>query len=126
MTATTDAKLFTRNATVCAIVIASLLLSAKIFAADATNSETVKFSDLNVSSPAGAAALYHRIHSAAARLCDFPNSNELSMEMRGLQRQCVAKAEAHAVQQLNIDALSAYYDKKTGRSTPMVAQNKGK
>jgi UrcA family protein len=32
-------------------------------------SETVKFQDLNVGTPAGVEALYGRIHSAAVRVC---------------------------------------------------------
>ena len=126
MTTDKDARLFIRNATWCAVAIAALLLSAKIFAAPVANSETVKIGDLNVNNPAGVAALYHRIHSAAQRMCEIPGGSDLGLEMRSLERQCIAKAEEGAVQQLNIDALSAYYATKTGRARPMVALNKDK
>ena len=63
----------TENRSAVAFSIAMLLACAVIvssaFADDQVRSETVKFADLNVTTPAGAEALYTRIHAAAKRVC---------------------------------------------------------
>ena len=54
-----------------AIVLACVLAASNAFADDQVRSETVKFSDLKVDTPAGAEALYRRISAAAQRVCRY-------------------------------------------------------
>lgn len=80
-------------------------------------SETVKFGDLNVGSPSGVEALYKRIHGAAQRVC-FDDS----MLVRSASRACARKAEAAAIEKVNLPQLTAYYQKKTGgQIQPLIA-----
>ena len=71
-------------------------------------SETVKFADLNLSSPEGVEALYGRIHAAARRVCDQPAG-----EQAGIGR-CMRKTEGEAIGKVNVPLLIAFYQKKTG------------
>jgi UrcA family protein len=70
-------------------------------------SETVRFADLDTSSPQGAAALYQRISSAAVRVC----RNLEPFRMLALKQpyaNCLHTAIANAVEQVNRPAVSAY------------------
>jgi UrcA family protein len=73
-----------------------------------SRSETVKFSDLDLSSPAGVEALYGRIHAAAWRVCVQP-AGELAAVV-----PCMRKTEADAVGKVNVPSLTAFYQSKTG------------
>ena len=55
-----------------AMWLACSLVASNAHAGDEARSETVKFADLDLSSPAGVEALYGRIHAAARRVCDQP------------------------------------------------------
>lgn len=70
----------------------------------------VKFADLNLSSPAGAAALYRRIYAAAHDVCGSFDAD--IRDLRGLSRHaaCVHKAVRNAVAKVNQPALSAIYN----------------
>jgi UrcA family protein len=99
-----------------AVIFTCMFVVATAFAAvpsDEVPSETVKFQDLNVASPAGVAALYGRIHRAAQHVCAVQDSRELANVQRA--NACAAQAEARAVAQLNIAALTAYVQTKNGR-----------
>ncbi|MGO8856574.1 MAG: UrcA family protein [Steroidobacteraceae bacterium] len=85
-----------------------------------TPSEVVKFGELNLSAPAGVATLYSRIHAAALRVC---SSGRRDLGQLAEERVCAQKAEAKAVQQVNVDALTAYFEKKTGRPVATFAAN---
>lgn len=76
-------------------------------AADPTEAPriTVKFGDLNVSNPQGAAALYARIRSAAKTVC-VPGESRLSP----LVDACVHKAIADAVIRVNRMELYGVYN----------------
>jgi len=82
--------------------------------------ESVKFEDLNLQSDAGVAALYQRIHAAARRVCDQPGEAGLSASYA--IQSCEEKAESRAIMKVNLPALSAFYQKKTGRPVPMLAK----
>jgi UrcA family protein len=56
---------------VAAMTLACVLVASNAHAGDDVHSETVKFADLNLSSPAGAEALYRRISAAAQRVCGY-------------------------------------------------------
>lgn len=89
------------------------------YAADGTASqETVKYSDLNVSSTEGAVALYARIRWAAQNVCQSFEKRDLSSQR--LFAACVDKAISDAVHNAGQPALSAYYSAKNGESKPII------
>jgi UrcA family protein len=90
-----------------ALWLACGLVASNVHAGD-SRSETVKFADLNLSSPAGVEALYGRIHAAAWRVCEQP-AGELAAVGR-----CIRKTEAEAIGKVNVPALTAFYQTKTG------------
>ena len=72
------------------------------------HSEVVKYSDLNLTTPAGAKALYSRLRAAASRVC-----GELDGGMRIVDRRdliaCRAAALESAVQDVNMPQLTALH-----------------
>lgn len=103
-----------------AFATAMLLAFAAISSAHAdeqVRSETVRFGDLNLGSSSGVEALYQRIHRAAQRVC-FDDSEFV----RSAWRVCARKAEAAAIEKVNLPQLTAYYQKKSGGQTqPLIA-----
>jgi UrcA family protein len=91
-----------------AMWLACGLVASNAHAGDQVRSETVKFADLNLSSPAGVEALYGRIHAAARRVCDQPAGGQA-----GIGR-CMRKAESEAIGKVDVPLLTAFYQKKTG------------
>ena len=91
-----------------ALLLACALVTPNAFAGD-ERSETVKFQDLNLDAPAGVEALYNRIHSAARRVC--AQSDPVATQGVG---GCIRKAEAKAIQDVNLPALTAFYRTKNG------------
>jgi UrcA family protein len=77
---------------------------------------TVKFGDLNISSPQGADALYARIKSAAKAVC--PRIDERDLGQKIELKACVDHAISTAVIQVNAPELSAVYTKSTGKEVP--------
>ena len=84
---------------------------------------TVKFADLNVSTPEGAAALYARIHSAARSVC-APDDNWFPF--RTSVSACIHKAITDAVMKVNQPALAAVYNErnKTPLPSPLLTQQR--
>jgi UrcA family protein len=105
-------------ASAAAVLLASVLVVSKASAGEELRSETVKFQDLNVSAPAGAEALYNRIHAAAKRVC------EQSGAWQPTVIACVKKAEATAIGKVNEPSLTAYYRTKTGDQTGSLTANR--
>jgi len=102
-----------------AMLLACVLVVSSAFADDQVRSETVKFQDLNVGTPAGAEALYLRIHSAAKRVCSQPGG---AWEMFHAST-CIKDAEAGAIQKVNLPLLTAFYQTKTdGRKETLTAK----
>jgi len=81
---------------------------------------TVKFTDLNISKPPGAAVLYSRINAAAISACSF-----YWFRSDAVQDRCVHDAIANAVIKVNQPALFAVYNAKNKPSLPtaLVAQS---
>jgi UrcA family protein len=100
-----------------AMAFACVLAAFNAQAGD-SRSETVKFSDLNLSNPAGVEALYGRIHAAARRVCQQP-AGELTAE-----RSCMHKAEGDAIAKVNVPLLTAFYQKKTGSQPPTITASR--
>jgi UrcA family protein len=70
----------------------------------------VKYADLSVSSPQGAAALYHRIWAAAVTVCRPLDDRDLGSKQ--VMDACIHKAVADAVAKVDQPALSAVYREK--------------
>jgi UrcA family protein len=98
--------------------------SAVASAADASNKPInviVKFADLNISSPAGARALYGRIRAASENACSY-----YWFKMNQNQVRCVHDAIANAVTKVNRPALFAVYNakNKTPLPTALLSQSR--
>jgi UrcA family protein len=76
----------------------------------------VKYADLAVTSPQGAAALYHRIWGAAVTVCRPLNDDSLTGKhaMDG----CIHKAVADAISRVDQPALSLVYRAKNPEPAP--------
>ena len=83
---------------------------------------TVKFGDLDVSRPQGAAVLYGRIRAAAEKVCAPFEADGVKARIR--LNQCINKAVSEAVTKVGQPELSAVYSAKRGRSpaTRLAAQ----
>jgi UrcA family protein len=95
-------------------------LGAVCTAAEPTNppQTTVKYTDLNVSSPEGGSALYARIQRAARQVCGPLDGRELTAKAR--MSACVHKAIADAVAKVGQPALFDAYNAHNGQSKPIV------
>jgi UrcA family protein len=100
-----------------AVLLASVWVVPGAFADEQVRTETVKFYDLKVDTPADARALYSRIHAAARRVCE---DSDPTMRLAAIA--CVGGAEARAIQSLNLPQLTAYYREKTGNQSPLIAK----
>jgi UrcA family protein len=98
--------------------LACVLVAFSAHADDDVRSETVKFADLNVDTPAGAEALYGRIHAAARRVCEQPAG-----ELAGVRR-CMTKAEGQAIGKVNSPLLTAVYEQKTGNKPQTITASR--
>jgi len=81
--------------------------------------ETVKFQDLNIDSPAAAAALYQRLHAAARHVC-FAEWDKNPVKVQRAEI-CTNEAESRAVSQLNVAELTAYYQIKNRQESALTA-----
>jgi len=104
---------------------AIITVVASSFAAECIAAETgdapqvvVHYSDLNVSSQKGAAALYLRIRRAADTVC--PGYNLAELTSRARRDACVRKAIADAVITVNEPALFAQYNANNGSQLPVM------
>ena len=90
----------------CALGAAALAALTAPAGADGINppSKTVKFDDLNITTAAGAKALYRRIQTAAVEVC--PAQMNYSLRMEQSQRACVDHAIDNAVKSVNSPALT--------------------
>ncbi len=79
---------------------------------------TVKYADLNLASPEGAAALYARIHRAARQVCSPLDGRDLTSKMQ--MDSCVHKAIASAVAKVDQPALFNAYDARNHRPPPII------
>jgi UrcA family protein len=78
--------------------------------------ETVKFGDLDISHPKGAAVLYTRIRMAAEKVCSPYDRSGLSAKT--ILNACIDKAVVDAVATVNEPALLAIYRAKRGGFVP--------
>lgn len=89
----------------CALGAAAVLGLTTTAGADTQTllTKTVKFDDLNISTPAGAKVLYGRIQAAAHEVCPL---GMYSLEMEQAQRTCLKQAIDNAVKGVNSTALT--------------------
>jgi UrcA family protein len=104
MNRTMRTKLYT--AIYCTLGTAALCAaSASVQAAEDVPSKTVKFSDLNIASPAGAKVLYGRIRAAAQDVCRDSSGGDPIQRLA--VNACVQKAIDKAVKDVNSPALTS-------------------
>jgi UrcA family protein len=81
----------------------------------------VKYTDLNVSTTAGATNLYNRIRGAADSVCHpFRPSNPGDLAARKAFTACVHKAMSNAINEVNEPALFTVANTKAGTSKPVL------
>jgi UrcA family protein len=81
------------------------LCSASVQAAEDVPSKTVKFADLNITSQAGAKALYGRIRAAAQDVCHDSSGGDPILRLA--VRACIEKAIDKAVKDVNSPVLTS-------------------
>ncbi|HWW30693.1 MAG TPA: UrcA family protein [Steroidobacteraceae bacterium] len=113
-----DTKTDSRLLTACAAVVMSLMC-AFLVAIAFIPKQTVNFQDLNIDSPAGAAALYQRLHAAARHVC-FAEWDRDPVKVQRAET-CANEAESRAVSQLNVAELTAYYQVKSRQDLNLSA-----
>ncbi len=93
------------SAIYCALGAAAVLGLTTIAGADilAPLTKTVRFDDLNVTTPAGAKVLYGRIQAAAHEVCPL---GMYTLQMEQAQRACIKQAVDNAVKGVNSPALT--------------------
>jgi len=86
-----------------------------------SRSQIVKFADLNISNPPGAATLYARIRAAAESVCSY-----YVFTSDGAEKRCINNAIANAVTKVNEPALFAVYNAKNKPRLPaaLVSQRR--
>lgn len=89
----------------CAYLAGSVCALSGVAKADPeVATETVKYGDLNLSSPAAVKTLYRRIEAAAHQVCAVGMSGDL--REWNVERACVNKAIDGAVHQVDLAALT--------------------
>jgi len=102
----------TRNRAFVACSLVACTLFSSAFAGEPVRSETVKFHDVNVGTPAGVQLLYQRIHSAVRSVCSVDGERGLARAQSSAT--CAKETEAGVIKQLDLPALTAYYQIKIG------------
>jgi UrcA family protein len=95
-----------------AMLLSCVCVAAGALANEQVRSATVNFRDLNVGTLEGAQALFGRIHTAAKRVC---SESDPLLQIGAMN--CAKKAEADAIEKLNLPQLTAYYKSKNGDQT---------
>lgn len=84
-------------------------------------SKVVRFQDLNLESPEGAAVLYRRINAAAHEVCGDPDRYQ---ELK--PNRCVKDAVSQAIAQVDRPMLTSLYQEKTGNVDAKVTLAKAR
>jgi len=88
-------------------------------------SVVVKFGDLNLSNPEGAAVLYRRIDSAAREVCKAYDISSGRYKFPPSSNPCVAKSIQEAVAKVGHPALLAIYNAKHPHPVPIEVASAG-
>jgi UrcA family protein len=104
------------------VVIFSVVAAGSVAVCNAADDdvphEIVKYGDINLSSPQGAATLLARIQSAARRVCE--RSEEMNLSAQAQAHACITKAVATAVSQVHQPTLTALYNSKNGKTSSPI------
>ena len=106
-------------AAVAAVSFASVAQIAQ--AADVINDRpalTVRYSDLNLDTQAGAAALYQRIRHAAEQVCGKADSRRLDEMV--VAQNCMDKAIASSVSAVGNAQLTSQYVARVGKASKQI------
>jgi len=94
----------------------SILAAARASNADDPPSVTVRFADLDLSRPAGAATLYNRLKGAARVVCrELDPRDSVASDLKPARQQyqsCMDKAIIGAVAKINRPAFTSYVSTK--------------
>ena len=85
-----------------------------------THSTVVKYGDLNLSNPQGAATLYHRIVAAAHQVCNYFDDDRSFEQVRANVDACVHKAIVNAVTKVGRPELIAVYNANNREPLPLT------
>jgi UrcA family protein len=88
---------------------------------------SVRYDDLNISSPRGAATLYGRIAAAAYEVCKEFDDGGLSLLLKQRLEACIHQAIVEGVTKVRQPALTAVYNAKNRDQLPItviVARNR--
>lgn len=95
----------------------ALMSGASSMAADSEDLRqvVVRFGDLNLTNPHGAATLYGRISAAAREVCDASDFQNRDLGTRSAVDACMQKAISEAVTKVGRSELYAIYNAKNPR-----------
>jgi UrcA family protein len=118
MNTTTHIKDFRRLSAIalCGVIASSFAALPAASDSFAPLTERVKFGDLDVSRPQGAAVLYGRIRSAAEKVCSPYEAAGFAAKL--YLDACINKAVSKAVTTVDAPALSLVHSAKMGTSLP--------
>lgn len=97
-----------------AILLAGIPFGSVLAASPAEPSKAIHYSDLNLTTSTGVAALYKRIERAASEVCQLPHGTKL-LRIQTEIKACRADSVDRAIAQVNLPALSALHVARTGR-----------
>jgi UrcA family protein len=103
-----------------AFVTAMLLAAGNAGAADRTATSAdiaVKFSEVQLTSQAGAESLYKKLRAAARSVCDDTAGGHRTLEVRARDQKCVNQVLADAVRRIGQPMLTALHETKTAKSS---------
>ena len=103
---------YTKQVAMAGIAALCLATAAMGAHADEAPARTVRYADLNVNTPAGAAVLYQRIRYAAEQVCGDVNARQLKEAMAA--KACVAQAVDAGVRAVNNVQLTREYNAHIG------------
>jgi UrcA family protein len=96
-------KIYTAISCLMSTAALSAALSTTVVAQDVPH-KTVKFNDLDITTPDGAKVLYKRIRAAAREVCDVSIGNDPIM--RTATKVCIDQAVDNAVKRVNAPMLT--------------------
>ena len=100
-----------------AAIAAVCLASVTIIAHADEAARTVRYSDLNLNTQAGAAVLYKRIRNAAEEVCGDVGSRQLAEAAAA--KACVDRAIVTSVRSVNAPRLTREYNTHAGVAQPI-------
>ena len=117
-------KTITRNsknflAAVAAVCLASVTITAHADeAANGVPTRTVRYSDLDINTRAGASVLYARIRNAAQQVCGDADSRQLAVS--AAVKACVNRAIYTSVRSVNSPKLTSVYNSRMGATQQLI------